>query len=49
MLRPQMKSQATVLAGVAALRAVQMPTGQLENERKRAKQKQKNNPLLKSF
>ena len=47
-----MKSQATVLAGVAALRAlraVQMPTGQLENERKRAKQKQKNNPLLKSF
>ena len=29
-----MKTQATVLAALAALRAVQKPTGQPENERK---------------
>ena len=52
MLRPHLKTQATVLAAIAvlavvlaAVRAVQMPTGQPENERKRT-EKQINDHII---
>ena len=51
MLRPHLKTQATVLAAIAvlavlaALRAVQMPMGQPENKRKRT-EKQINDHII---